>query len=83
MFDEKTYVKENVDTMQQFIINRLEEIFPTVSKKAVLLRNERNSPQFLLCFAGSNPSKAASKLSLNIADSILKQLSNLREENGT
>jgi three-Cys-motif partner protein len=83
MFDEKTYIKENVDTIQQFIINRLEETFPTVSKKAVLLRNERNSPQFLLCFAGSNPSKAASKLSLNIDDSILTQLSNLREENGT
>ena len=80
MFDEKTFLKENVGTIQQFIIKRLEDTFPTVSKQAILLRNERNSPQFMLCFAGSNPGKKARKLSLNIADSILIKL---RDENGT
>jgi three-Cys-motif partner protein len=79
MFDEKTYLKENVNTIQKFILNRLKQTFPTVSEKAVLLRNEQNSPQFLLCFAGSNPSKAAKKLSLKGADFIL---SNVRNENG-
>ena len=79
MFNEKSYLKENVSTIQKFILSRLHQTFPTVSEKAVLLRNEQNSPQFLLCFAGSNPSKAAKTLSLKGADFIL---SNVRNENG-
>lgn len=46
LFDEKTYLKENVDTIQNFILSRLNQTFPTVSDKAVLMRNERNSPRF-------------------------------------
>jgi three-Cys-motif partner protein len=80
LFNEKIYQKENVDTIQNFILSRLKRTFPTVSEKAVLLKNERNSPQFLLCFAGSNPSGAARKLSLKAADYIL---TNMRDENGT
>ncbi len=80
LFNEKIYQKENVDTIQNFILSRLKQTFPTVSEKAVLLKNERNSPQFLLCFAGSNPSGAARKLSLKAADYIL---TNMRDENGT
>ena len=74
LFDEKNYMKENIDTIQNFILSRLKQTFPTVSEKAVLLKNDRNSPQFLLCFAGSNPSKAARKLSLRAADYILSNM---------
>jgi len=41
MFNEKTYLKENISTIEKFILNRLHQTFPTVSEKAVLLRNEQ------------------------------------------
>ena len=66
--------KTNIDNIKQFILNRLTQTFPTVSDQAVILRNELNSPQFLLCFAGSNPSKAARKLSLKAANYILTNM---------
>jgi three-Cys-motif partner protein len=66
--------KASIDNIKNFILNRLKQTFPTVSDKAVLLRNERKSPQFLLCFAGSNPSKRASVLSLKAADYILSNI---------
>jgi three-Cys-motif partner protein len=74
-FDENTYLKENINTIKAFIINRLHKTFPTVSERAIFLLNEKHSPQFLLCFAGSNPSERASKLSLKVADSILSKSS--------
>lgn len=60
--EDKIKLKADVDNIKDFILNRLKNTFPTVSNKAVLLRNEKNSPQFLLCFAGSNPSKRAGVL---------------------
>jgi three-Cys-motif partner protein len=73
-------LKTNIYGIRDLIINRLKQTFPTVSDNAVILRNERNSPQFLLCFAASNPSKAAGQLSKKVADDILKKMS---EDNGT
>ena len=69
--EENIKQKTSIANIKNFILTRLKQTFPTVSDQAVLLRNERNSPQFLLCFAGSNPSKSASKLSLKAADYIL------------
>jgi hypothetical protein len=66
--------KGSIDIIQNFILRRLKQTFPTVSEKAVLLKNDRNSPQFLLCFAGSNDSSAARKLSLRAADYILSNM---------
>ncbi len=73
-FDEKQLEKANVEEIKDYLIRRLKQTFPTVSDEAVLLRNERGSPQFLLCFAGSNPSKKARMLSLKVADNILSDL---------
>lgn len=73
--EENIKQKTSIDGIKNFILNRLNQTFPTVSSKALLLKNERNSPQFLLCFAGSNPSERASMLSLNIADYILSNMS--------
>jgi three-Cys-motif partner protein len=63
--------KTSIENFKNFILDRFKQTFPTVSDKAVLLRNERNSPQFLLCFACSNPSKRAGALSLKVANHIL------------
>ena len=74
LFDQINYDKEGTDMIRKYIIKRLNNVFPTVSEKAVLLKNEKNSPVFMLCFAGSNPSQKAKKLSLNAADFILSKL---------
>jgi three-Cys-motif partner protein len=71
--------KASIDGIKNLIINRLKQTFPTVSEKAVILRNKTKSPQFLLCFAASNPSKAAGNLSKKVADDILSKMS---EDNG-
>ncbi|WP_307761007.1 three-Cys-motif partner protein TcmP [uncultured Phascolarctobacterium sp.] len=75
LFDEneRNFIK-NVppDGLKNYIIARLESVFPCVSKKARIFRNKKNSPLFLFCFAISNESKSAQKLALRIADYILK-----------
>lgn len=58
--------------IKDYIISRLETIFPCVSKNPRIFRNSRNSPMFLFCFAISNESEAAQKLALRIANHILK-----------
>ena len=59
------------DGLKQYIQGRLKETFPTVAPNPAMLRNEKNSPLFLLCFAGSNPGEAARGLSLRAAKHIL------------
>lgn len=72
--DEVNLEKANTTSIKNYILSRLWETFPTVSPKAVLLQNERNSPMFLLCFAGSNPNPKAQGLSLKAANYILEHI---------
>ena len=62
----------NPDHIKDYIISRLETIFPCVSKHARIFRNSRRAPMFLFCFAISNESEAAQKLALKIGNHILK-----------
>lgn len=62
----------NPEQIKQYIIKRLQTIFPCVSKNPRIFRNSKNSPIFLFCFAISNPSTKAQGLALRIADYILK-----------
>ena len=57
--------------LKDYIQSRLAQTFPTVAPNPALLRNEKNSPLFLLCFAGSNPNVKAMSLSLKGAKHIL------------
>lgn len=66
--------KADAEDMRQYILKRLQKTFPTVSPNSVLLRNEKNSPVFLLCFAGSNPSPKARSTSLKVANYILTHI---------
>jgi hypothetical protein len=77
--DDNIKQKARIDSIKNLIISRLKQTFPTVSEKAVILRNKTKSPQFLLCFAASNPSKTAGNLSKRVADDILSKMS---EDNG-
>ncbi len=54
-FEGRQIQKIGVDKIKDYILTKLKEIFPNVSEKAALLKNEKNSPQFLLCFAGEQP----------------------------
>ena len=71
--DGERVVKDaNPEHIKEYILSRLETIFPCVSKQARIFRNSRRSPMFLFCFAISNESEAAQKLALRIANHILK-----------
>lgn len=72
LFDEVALYKDaSPERIQEYIIKRLETIFPKVAKNPRILLNEKHSPLFLFCFAISNPSPAAQRLALNIAEHIL------------
>ena len=74
LFGDKVLQKTDIEHIINYWLKKLGDVFPTVSPKAVILKNEKKSPQFLLCFTGSNPSERAKILSLNLADYILQQL---------
>lgn len=61
----------NFDSIGNYFVNRLETIFSGVAKNPLPLRNSRNVPIFLLCFAASNPKGAST--AVKIAQDILKR----------
>jgi three-Cys-motif partner protein len=67
----------NLEHIKEYIIGRLQTIFPCVSKYPRIFRNKNNSPLFLFCFAISNDSDKARGLALKIADHILKPKTDL------
>ncbi len=68
--DEPSSVKvaNSFAILNQFVKKRLKTIFPGVSDNLVL-KNSKNSPLFLLCFACSNPNAVA--LAMKIANHII------------
>ena len=58
--------------IQEYVINRLESIFPAVCRNAKILTLPNRSPLFLLCFAVSNPSSKAIELSMKVVNHLLK-----------
>ncbi|MEW6381284.1 MAG: three-Cys-motif partner protein TcmP [bacterium] len=57
------------DSIGKFFINRLETVFVKVAQNPLPLRNSRNVPIFLLCFASANPKGAPT--AVKIAQYIL------------
>lgn len=71
--DGERMVKDaNPEHIKEYILSRLERIFPSVSKLARIFRNSRNSPMFLFCFAIASEGPKAQGLALRIANHILK-----------
>jgi len=60
-------MKLHFDTNQQF---RLDAV---VAEPGVL-RNSRNNPLYLLCFAVGNPGARAKEIALRIANHLLKEV---------
>jgi len=70
--DEQVNKKAETDKISKFLVNRLKTEFCGVAKNPRVLKNSKNSPLFLLCFAASNPKGA--KIANNIAQHILKNI---------
>ncbi|MCL2015404.1 MAG: three-Cys-motif partner protein TcmP [Defluviitaleaceae bacterium] len=71
--DESTEEKIH-KALKTFIVERLRQVFPNVSSNPAELKNTTNSIMFLLCFAVSNPQKAAYDLALKGANHILTHM---------
>lgn len=72
LFGNQTAIEKEADfaKISNFVVERLESIFPGVAKNPLLLRNSKNNPLYLLCFASGNPRGAT--IAVKIAQSILK-----------
>jgi hypothetical protein len=69
---QNVFVKEaNFDSIGKYFVSRLKTIFAGVAENPLPLRNSKNVPIFLLCFAASNPKGAST--AVKIAQDILKQ----------
>ncbi len=59
------------ESVGQFFVRRLESVFARVAPNPLSLRNSKNVPLYLLCFATGNPQAAPT--AIRIANSILKR----------
>ncbi len=59
------------DSIMQFFLDRLNSEFAMVAPNPLVLRNSRNNPIFLLCFASANEKGAPT--AVRIAKSLLKE----------
>lgn len=44
----------NFNTIGEYFVSRLKDVFPEVAERPLALRNSRNNPLYLLCFASAN-----------------------------
>ncbi len=61
-------------TIEQYFIERLQGIFKGVVTNPLILRNSKNVPLYLLCFAAGNPKGAP--IAVKIAQEILERMQN-------
>lgn len=75
-FDEEQWQKTGniFTTIEQYFIERLQGIFKDVATNPLPLRNSKNVPLYLLCFAAGNP--RGGPIAVKIAQDILKGMQN-------
>ena len=75
-FDEEQWQKTGniFTTIEQYFIERLQGIFKGVATNPLILRNSKNVPLYLLCFAAGNPKGAP--IAVKIAQEILEGMQN-------
>lgn len=71
--DESTSLTKEADfdSIGGYFIRRLQSVFEGVAPNSLALRNSRNSPLFLLCFAVGNP--VGKETAIRIANHILRR----------
>ena len=67
----KTVKDTDFSKISKFVVKRLKLIFSGVAENPLLLRNSKNNPLYLLCFASGSPRGA--KTAIKIAQDILKR----------
>jgi three-Cys-motif partner protein len=65
-------IKATMETIAEYFVKRLKEVFEGVVEQPGVLRNSANNPLYLFCFAAGNPKGA--RTALRIADYLLKGL---------
>ncbi len=68
--DQERVIKASTETIGKYFNRRLESIFAGVAAKPGVLRNSKNNPLYLLCFAVANA--RAKDIALRIANHLLK-----------
>jgi len=66
--------KADADKIRNYILTKMEKIFPYVSKESTFLKTDNNSPLFLLCYAISNPSPSATSLGDKVVKDIIRSI---------
>jgi three-Cys-motif partner protein len=61
-------------SVKNFLVKRLQAVFHEVHPKPAVLRNSKNVPIYLFCFAAANP--VGAKTALKIANHLLKPFDN-------
>jgi three-Cys-motif partner protein len=69
---EEERVKATSDTIGRFFLDRLRSVFPGVAREPGVLKNSRNCPLYLLCFAAAN--ERGAPIALRIAEHLLRDL---------
>jgi three-Cys-motif partner protein len=56
LFGEETALVKiaSLDTIGKYFVSRLNDVFPKVAENPLALRNSKNNPLYLLCFASAN-----------------------------
>jgi three-Cys-motif partner protein len=63
-------VKARIEVISEYFLARLRSCFAGVAPNPMVLRNSKNSPLYLFCFAAGNPN--GSRVALKIASHVLK-----------
>jgi three-Cys-motif partner protein len=66
LFDDQPHYEKSAsfESIAQFFLKRLETVFERVAPNPLVLRNSRNNPIFLLCFAAANPKGAGTAVKI-------------------
>ncbi len=69
--EESVHKDAAFDRIKEFLLDRMRRVFVRVAENPLVLRNSKNSPLFLLCFACGNERGATT--AVKIAQDILKE----------
>lgn len=61
------------ETVEQFVIARLKEAFPSVANSCMRLANRQGFPNFSLCFAAGASPEHGGGIALNISEHLIKK----------
>ncbi|MDD3925881.1 MAG: three-Cys-motif partner protein TcmP [bacterium] len=70
--DEEIIRAADFKKIASFFVERLETIFPGVVKNPLQLKNTKNVPLYLLCFATANPKRSVIGAALRISEYVLR-----------